>query len=251
MKFETDYQAVGLFDAHHEPYNGVWHPAYQVAREYLFDIKPQVIVIGGDWGSFDSLSNWNAKKPLLAEDKRYNLEVEYCYDELFQIANRLHNSRKIFILGNHEQRAQWYVEKYPAMKEFVNIKKNLKLKELGFEVVDFNAHIDVGELSWTHGWYWNKYHARYNLDEFAGNILYGHVHHFQSDTKNVHYGKKELIAHSIGCLTDRYPDWKGKKPTRFQNGFVTVEYRIDGTFNIQPHLIINGEFSYGGYTWRA
>lgn len=251
MRIASDKQAVGLFDAHHDPDLTEFHPAYKVAREYILEIKPEIVVVGGDWGSFDSLSNWNKSKPLIAEGKRYADDVHVCYDELYFLKNKLHNSEFHFIKGNHEKRGQWYCNKNPEMEGFVDIERDLGLHDLCETITDYEDFIEIGELAWTHGWYYNIHHAKKTLAQFVGNILYGHVHHFQQDTLNVHFKKKELIAQSVGCLTDRYPDWKGGKPTRFQNGFCTVEYRSNGEFNIYPHVIINEQFSYGGFTWRA
>jgi hypothetical protein len=251
MKVATDHVVVVLFDAHHDPENDDFHPAYKVAREFVFDIKPDTVVIGGDWCSFDSLSNWNKQKPLIAEGKRYQDDVECGYDELHFLKNKLHNTEFHFILGNHEERGQWYTNKNPEMHGFVDVRRDLGLYDLCETITDFEDFLSIGELSYTHGWYWSLHHAAKTMNEFGGNVLYGHVHHFQSTSKNKHFRKKEYIAQSIGCLTDRYPEWKGNKPTRFQNGFAVVEYRSDGTFTVHPLVVINGVFSYGGYTWKA
>lgn len=251
MRFQTDYRAVGLPDVHLSPKEKHFHPAYQVAREYVLDIKPEILVFMGDMGEFESLSNWNKKKPLIAEGCRYDKDVEAVRDELARYKYLLPNTRMIYIIGNHEHRVQWYLEKNPAMQGFMDIERDLRLADYNIEVVPFNEYIEIGELAWAHGWFWNMYHAAKTLREFAGNILYGHVHHFQMETRNVHFGKKQQIAQSLGCLTSRYPTWKGAKPTRFQNGFATVEYRNNGQFNINPHLIYNGTFSYGGFTWSS
>lgn len=251
MKVQTDQIFVGIFDAHHLPELDEFHPAYAVVREFIQDIKPNGVIIGGDWGSFDSLSNWNDKKPLIAEGKRYQDDKEVCLDELYFLKNKLYDTEFHFIKGNHEARARWYVEKNPAMEGFIDIDRDLMLEDLCETITEYNDHLTIGELTWTHGWYWNKFHAHKTMQEFVGNVVYGHVHHFQSDSKNKHFKKKEYIVQSIGCLTDRYPEWKGLKPTRFQNGFCVCEYRNNGQFNLVPLTIIDGCFSYGGYTWRA
>jgi len=251
MKFQTDKIFVGLFDAHHDPEEERFHPAYKAVREFCLDIKPDCIMVMGDWGTFDSLSNWNKQKPLIAEGKRYQDDVEACLDELYFLKNRLHKTEFRFVKGNHEERAKWYVQKNPEMEGFIDIDRDLMLNDLCESITGFEDHITIGELTWTHGWYWNKYHANMTMQEFVGNVVYGHVHHFQSDSKNKHFKKKEMIVQSIGCLTDRYPEWKGKKPTRHQNGFAVCEYRSNGNFTLHPIPIIDGEFSYGGYTWRA
>jgi hypothetical protein len=250
-KVETDHVAVALFDAHHDPDKEDFHPAYAAVREFLLDIEPDTVVIGGDWCSFDSLSNWNVAKPLIAEGKRYADDWEVGHDELYFLKNKLHKADFHFIMGNHEQRGQWYCEKNPSMKKTIDVKRDLGLYDLCETITDFEDYLNIGELAYTHGWYWGVYHAAMTMREFVGNVMYGHVHHFQSDSKNKHFKKKEYLAQSIGCLTDRYPEWKGKKPTRFQNGFAVVEYRSDGTYTPHPIVIINGEFSYGGYTWKA
>lgn len=251
MKRGSFYRAVGLPDCHLSGDDKDLHPAYLVARQYVLDIKPEVLVFMGDMGEFESMSSWNKKAPLKAEGKRYWSDVWAVSDELQLYRHYLPDTRMIYLCGNHEQRVQWYVEKNPEMEGFIDLPTDLGLVDLGIEWVRFNDYIDIGELAWTHGWYWNKYHANKTLIEFGGNVIYGHVHHFQMECRNLHFGKKQHIAQSLGCLTHRYPSWKGGKPTRFQNGFGTVEYREDGTFNINPHLIWKGEFSYGGRTWKA
>jgi predicted phosphodiesterase len=251
MKNVTDYRAVVLADIHLDPFDTEVHPAFKVAREYTFDIRPEILVLNGDIGEFESLSSWNRKKPLIAEGRRYQDDVEVVKLELYNFRHKLPHARIIYVMGNHEQRAMWYCEKNAELAGFIDLPRDLHLEQLGIEFVEFNKDVRIGELSYAHGWFWNKYHANKTLHEFGGNILYGHVHQFQQETRNVHFGRKQQIAQSLGCLGERHPDWKSNRPTRFQNGFATVEYRNDGTFNINPHLIYEGEFSYGGWTWKA
>jgi len=251
MKIKTDTIAVGLPDMHLDPFDTELHPAYRVAREYVLDIKPDILVFMGDSGEFASLSNWNKKKPKIAEGRRYKDDYESVKEELYLYRYALPDTEMIYIIGNHEKRAEWYVEKNPAMADHIDIINDLHLEELEMTVVPFGEAYQIGQLWWAHGWFYNKYHANKTLHEFGDNILYCHVHSFQQDTRNVHFARKEQIAQCVGCLTHRYPDWKGQKPTRFQNGHVTVEYNHYGEFQLYPHIIINGGFSYGGFTWRA
>lgn len=251
MKIKTDSVVVGLPDIHLDPFDKVLHPAYVVAREYCFDIKPDRIVFMGDMGEFESLSSWNRKKPLIAEGRRYKDDYEIVKDELRLFKSRLPDTEFDYIVGNHEHRVRWYVEKNPEMHGAMDLVKDLELEDMGMNVVPFGEAIQIGQLWWAHGWFWNKYHAAKTLHDFGDSIVYCHVHHLQQDTRNVHFAKKEQIAQSLGCLTDRYPDYKQKRPTRHQNGFVTVEYTHAGNFTLYPHIIIDGVFGYGGYTWKA
>ena len=251
MKLKTDSIAVGLPDAHLDPFDDELHPAYLAARSYCFDTEPDILVWMGDTGEFASLSNWNKKKPRFAEGRRYRDDYEIVKDELYLFANRLPKAKKFYIIGNHDQRAQWYVDKNPEMEEHIDLINDLQLEEMGYTVVPYNEALQIGQLWWAHGWYWNKYHAAKTLNDFGDNIVYCHVHHLQQETRNIHFAKKEQTAQSLGCLTSRYPDYKQKRPTRHQNGFCTVEYNHRGEFQLYPHIIIKGEFSYGGYTWKG
>ena len=251
MKIKTDMIAVGLFDVHLEPEKEEFHPAYAAVREFVLDIRPDIVMIMGDWGEFASLSNWNKAKPLIAEGKRYKDDAEVCLDELYFLKNSLPDTEFHFVKGNHEERAKWYVQKNPEMEGFIDLESDLMLYDLCETVTEFEDYFQLGELAWTHGWFWNMYHAAKTMREFVGNVVYGHVHHFQQDSKNQHFKKKEYISQAVGCLTDRYPEWKGNKPTRFQNGFAVCEYRSNGHFTLHPIAVINGAFSYGGYTWKG
>lgn len=251
MRVKSDLIAVGLADVHLDPFDKVLHPAYCVAREYVFDIKPDILIFMGDMGEFASLSSWNKKKPLIQEGRRYKDDYEIVKDELRLFRYKLPDTDMVYIIGNHEKRVDWYVEKQPEQFGNMDVVTDLGLEEMGMTVVRFNEAYQLGQLYWAHGWFYNKYHAAKTLHEFGDNIVYGHVHSLQQETRNVHFARKEQIAQCVGCLTDRYPDWKSSRPTRFQNGHVTVEYNHKGEFTMYPHIIINGEFSYGGYKWKA
>lgn len=248
---KCDFQLVGLFDIHLVAGAIEFHPAYLAARRYVVDIQPKIILFGGDMGTFDSLSNWNAKKPLIAEGKRYKDDYEVVVDELNYYDIKCPNSEKIFIIGNHEERIKWYVQKNPGMFGHMDMVKDLRLEKYCDYIVHFDKHVTIGKASYAHGWYWNKYHAAKTLHEFGDNIFYGHVHHRQTESRNIHFGAKPQIAMSIPCLTDRYPEYRGAKPSRHQNGFLTVNYRTGGTFSADCHQIYDGEFSYAGNTWSG
>jgi predicted phosphodiesterase len=246
------FQMVGLYDIHLDPEDEGYHPAYEVAKKYVMDIEPKVLLFGGDMGTFDSLSSWNNKKPLIAENKRYSHDYKIVRDELiFYRENLPPKTKMIYIMGNHERRVWWYVQKQPALYEHMDLEKDLKLRELNIEVVPFGKHIQIGKCSYAHGWNWNIYHARKTLTEFSDNIIYGHTHHWQVETRNVHFDKRPQAAICVPCLTDRYPDYADGKPTRHQNGFLHVDYRKDGTFNPYVPMIFDGCFSFAGKTWRV
>jgi hypothetical protein len=250
-KSPGSYQLVALFDAHLDPGDEDFHPAYKVAKKYTLTVKPKVLLFGGDMGTFDSLSSWNTAKPLIAEGKRYSHDFKIVLNELRHFRQELPNTRMIYIVGNHERRIHWFVQKNPSMFEHMDMRKDLELDSLGIEVVDFGKHIQIGKLCYAHGWNWNMYHAKKTLVEFSDNIAYGHVHHWQVETRNVHFDQQPQAAISVPCLTDRYPDYRDGKPTRHQNGFLTVNYRRDGRYNADVHMIFDGCFSYAGRTWEA
>jgi hypothetical protein len=97
------FQLVGLYDIHLDPEDDYFHPAYAVARQYVLDVKPKILLF--DMGTFDSLSGWNDKKPLIAEGKRYSEDYKVVRDELIFYRHHLPKTRMIYLMGNHEERS--------------------------------------------------------------------------------------------------------------------------------------------------
>lgn len=240
---------VGLYDVHVKG-DGELHPSYLVAKQFVKETRPEIVLIGGDFVNLGCIRKGRSKW-FMSDNETYQADIERAKAELWELRVWCRNSRFIYLIGNHEKRVDWYLDDHPAMRGKLNIIKDLELDLMEMEAVEFNNVIQVGKLNFIHGWYYNKFHAAKTLDIFGDNIAYGHVHEHQTFTKNIRAENKPHIAFSVPCLSAINPDWKEGQPTRFQNGFVIVEYREKGHFTAHIIMIIDGVFSYGGYVWRS
>lgn len=243
-------RVVGIFDSHFDPFEEEL-PVWKIARQFLFDYKPDRVIWGGDILEVASISYFVNKVPRLAEGRRYQDDVDHGKEKIIEIVNKLHNADHDFLLGNHEYRVQRYLEHHPAMIGKMDIVRDLELEEMGMNVIPFNEVLSIGKLSFIHGWYYNKFHTSKTLDVFGDNIIYGHVHEHQIHTRNIRAERKPYQAVSVACLSNCNPEYKRGFPTRFQNGLVVVDFNKDGTYSAKHVMIIKGVLSYGGYTWSA
>ena len=95
-----------------------------------------------------------------------------------------------------------------------------------------------------HGVYYNKYHARKNVDEYGRNIMTAHAHTEQTYLAMYYDERRKGI--SIPCLCDRNPNWLRGKPNSWVHGFATVDVLSNGHYFDDIITIINGNFSRNG-----
>lgn len=222
----------------------------EALNQFIFDYCPNELVYMGDQMSLDCISSWNKKKPLLKEGQRLLKDYENFDKDILQIHENLttKNTKKTFMIGNHEERVNWYVEEHPELENLIDIDRNLNLTERGYKIIPFNGIYKLGKLSVIHGFYWNKYHAAKTLEAFEGNVVYGHVHNPQMYAKVSPIDRKGYhTATALGCLCNIKPDYKKNAPNFWQNGFAIVEHLpATGFFNLTPITIIEGSFMFGG-----
>ena len=178
-------------------------------------LKPTTIAILGDFADMYSVSfhpkNPNVHESLKSEVDAVNVELDRF--------DRHGATRKIYIHGNHEFRLNRYLnEKAPALFGAVDCDSLFKLKERGWESVQYTHHTKVGKLFLTHdtGVAGPTAHVKAGAT-FEHSVVIGHVHRI-----NTHYfgnatGETHVAA-SLGWLGDRdqidymhpikvYKDW--------------------------------------------
>lgn len=237
-------------DVHLDPEKPL-HPSYRAVKNFLLSVQPSHVIIGGDFGDFNSISHHNKRRPLLQENKRYAEECALCIDELEDIKARAPHASRYYIKGNHENRDERWVEENPAMEGKIDVRRDLGVEALGYKWVSFNDVVTIGRMNYIHGWYWNKYHATTTLHRMGDNVMYGHAHFYDSRALKMRSRNQPYIAIGCGCLCDLNPPWKRNAPNDWINSFGYVEYRDDGFFQAHHIVVVNGSFSFGGYTWRA
>ena len=218
--------------------------------EFIIDYQPNELVYMGDQLSLDCVSAWNRRKPLLKEGHRLIKEYEKFDENILQIHEQVtqDDTRRTFMMGNHEERIKWYIEEHPELDGIINLEKHLQLEERGYDIVEFNEIHKVGKLNVIHGYYWNKYHAAKTLEAFEGNVVYSHVHNPQLYAKVSPVDRKGYhMATCLPCLCNIKPDYKKNAPNFWINGFGIVEHLpATGFFNLYTIMIIEGSFMWNG-----
>ena len=233
----------------------IHYPHYEqrvmdAVNEFIYDYDPDELVYMGDQISLDCISGWNRRKPLLKEGQRLLTDYDnFDYHVLQEHENLTRDDcRRTFMIGNHEQRVEWYCEEHPELKGMIDIERHLELNDRGYKIIPFNEIHSVGKLSVIHGFYWNKYHAAKTLEAFEGNVVYAHVHNPQMYAKVSPIDRKGYhTATSLPCLCNIKPDYHKNAPNFWINGFGIVEHLpATGYFNLYTIIIIEGSFMWNG-----
>jgi hypothetical protein len=239
-------KAVLLPDIHYPHYD---ERSMDAVGEFIIDYEPDELVYMGDQISLDCISGWNKRKPLLKEGQRLLEEYEGFDHHILQTHENITSGvRRTFMIGNHEQRIEWYCEEHPELQGIIDLDQHLHLKERGYNIIPYNEVYNLGKLSVIHGFYWNKYHAAKTLDAFEGNVVYAHVHNPQMYAKVSPIDRKGYhTATALPCLCNIKPDYHKNAPNFWINGFGIVEYLpATGYFNLYTIIIIDGAFMYNG-----
>lgn len=240
-------KTVLLPDIHHPHVD--WR-GMEAVNQFICDYDPDELVYMGDQISLDCISFWNKKKPLLTEGKRLMQDYDDFNTEILEVHENItrKDTRRTFMIGNHEYRVDMYCEQHPQLKDFIDIERHLELNERGYKTIPFNEVHQVGKLNVIHGYYWNMYHAKKTVDVFEGNVVYAHVHNPQMYTKISPIDQKGYhTATSLPCLCTIKPDYHKNAPNFWVNGFGIVEHLpATGAFNLYTVIIIEGSFMWNG-----
>jgi hypothetical protein len=248
---ETDLfeiqRTVLLPDIHHPHYE---QRTMEAVDQFIFEYNPHELIYMGDQITLDCISSWNKRKPLLKEGKRLLRDYdEFNKDILLNHENITSpDTRRTFMIGNHEERIYWYSQEHPELDGFIDIERHLCLGERGYKIIPYNEIHKVGKLNVIHGYYYNKYHAAKTLEAFEGNVVYSHVHNPQMYAKVTPMDRKGYhMATALPCLCNIRPDYKQNAPNFWINGFGIVEHMpATGQFNLYTVIIVDGTFMYNG-----
>ena len=228
---------VVLSDAH-VPFHS--EPLFKKICAVIHDLKPDGLVLAGDFLDLFSLSSY-------AADSVYQLR-DVTLDGEYKAANKLLDmlggamptgAAKHYLWGNHEDRYWRELKKGDRGKygtALLSPNDAMRLNERGYEVLDNwqDEVVVLGDhLEITHGLWCNKYAAAKHLDEFQGSVMFGHTHRMQS-----HFlGKR--AAFNIGCTCDIESKGFAYMPRtqrlKWSQGFAIV--RIDDSGDYHTEMV--------------
>ena len=186
-----------LFPDVHVPYHDT--KAFELACKVVKKVKPDVLVILGDFADFYAVSSHD-KDPNRRADLAWEVgEVNACLD----IIEKLPAKKIVFCEGNHEQRLSRYLgKKAPELFNTVRVDRLFRIQERGWKWVPYRTHYKIGKLFVTHDYgRHGKYCAQQTLDAYQHNIAFGHSHRAAIYYSGNVAGEKHVSA-SLGWLGD-------------------------------------------------
>jgi len=233
-----------LTDRHHDA-DKEEHPSYTLVKKFASDMKPDFVVDLGDLLDLSYISSFNEHFLRKLENKRYLKDISMVNRELdfWQGVTKEY----VQLEGNHDYRIKRWVDKVPSLEGLVEYETVFGFERRGIEWV-WSDHQPYkrGKLMFHHGRFCTKYAAAKHIDVYGGNMVFGHIHKFQTASKVVPYFNDEIQAWSLGCLCDVEPEYAKNQPLGHQNGFGCVYVGDDGGFNLYPVNIVNGGFMWEG-----
>lgn len=245
-----------LADAH---FPFVDEPTWRIVRRACVDLKPDGIVIMGDWGDFATVTNHEKSEATHQRGLTLIKEFGECgraLDQLDAVATTAY--RRFFLRGNHE----WRVDRYlrspvcpPMLRDLIpSIKRGLHLEQRGFEYVeDKPATLGTGHL-FLHGHFFSKHHAARHLEALHASCAYGHTHMPQQFTHSVPVGggeRRTIIATGLPTMRDLQREWHEEHRVHtWVNGFGVMEFHGGGE-SLYNVYVTKGYAAYGGFSWDA
>lgn len=123
------------------------------AGRYAAEKRPDVIVYIGDGADMESLSSYDRGKRSF-EGRRYKKDIEAFKEGLELFENGLskangYKPRKVFTVGNHEDRIDRAIEDNPELDGLISI-SDLGLEGHGWEVHDFLKVVKIEGVEFAH-----------------------------------------------------------------------------------------------------
>lgn len=236
--------------------NGQSLRRFKCLNTYIRFHEPTHVILIGDFLSMDCLSEWDRNKRCKMEGRRYNLEIEAgntALDLMLQDLEHLQEHPKlIYVKGNHENRLDRYLDIDPTFKGQCSIEKDLKLKERGFQVVEYKDNYNVNGISFTHipitgvgkpiG---NPNVVRKALQLYHNSVVFGHTHtldHAAEHRQNAPHLNQALC---VGCFFEHVDDYAVGSKTDYWRGLVMLTSNQKNRFDFETISMTNLLKDYG------
>lgn len=203
----------------------------------------------GDFMDLDFLSTHNVGKhrqnagKLLKEHYAVGREI---LDRRLKVLRGNNPDAAMTILeGNHEFRAERFLDENPNLEGMLEVEEGLGLKERDIRWVRFwrdKTIYMVGKAGFCHGLYCTRYHAAKMVDAYCISIFYGHTHDVQEIPKAVHGRDKVIAGQSMGCLCRYDQSYIGGNPKNWQQAFGDFFFFASGHFTYYVPRIFRGKF---------
>lgn len=227
--------------------------AMKVALEFVYDFKPDVVILGGDILDCGCIAHHNHGKPGKVEGMRLLKDAFDCNRDFIDPINAMcPNADKRYIIGNHEDWIQDLNDVVPGIEGIINVNTLLHLND--WKVIPQGEYTELGKLTYCHGDQikGGEFCSKQAVIAFESNTRFGHHHTYQVYAKqSVKDYKQAKTGVAVPCLCTRKPHYGEGNPNRWQQGFGYGYVHSDGTFNDFVSIIVNGKTVANGKLYKA
>lgn len=239
---ESNITKIAVLPDVHCPENIGLEPVYR----YIHDLKPNYLVLLGDFMDEGGISRHNKNNNRDLEGKRLLEDVRKGNEILDNLDRSIPKKcKKVYVRGNHEEWLDQHCNEFAYLDGVLDLASLLKLKKRKYEVTSLNIPYRIGKyLIFVHGLYTGMHHAKKHALGYKSSIIYGHLHDIQTHTEVSPYDRGDFIAgFCMGCLCNKNPKFMKNRPDNWVNGFGTVYINNDTDyFNVYTTTIVNGSF---------
>ena len=204
------------------------------------DLKPDTIICMGDFSSLDSLSSYDKGKKSF-EGRRYKKDIDHAHDALEKFNKGLNGrrSRKVMLLGNHEDRIDRIVDETPELDGTIST-KDLKFKEFGWEVFAYQEPVAIDGVHYCHNYPTGIMGKPISGDNIARSLLLknkvsstvGHCHLFDYSMCTIPSGRK-VLGLSAGCYLHHKEDYARNTQRLWWSGLIVKRNGRQGEYDIE------------------
>lgn len=237
-KYPGVYKRILCIPDAHIPYHD--EKCLYLIKEICTKMKPDVLIIMGDWWDFWKVS---FHEKTLAH-RRLDFDEEFTTGEGH--LSDLSAPTKYFLEGNHEVRLDRYLaSRAPEIGKLLDRKKigvRHAVEALGWKFTPYRRALRVGKIYYSHDFgRAGKYAVHQNASDIQHSFIIGHTHRFDYAVEGDPIGQSKLGA-SFGWLGDfDSVDYfhRLRALREWAHGFGVGYMKRDGTTHYQPIPIVN------------
>lgn len=208
----------------------------EAAGNYIQDKKPDVIVHLGDHWDMQSLSSYD-RGTAKAEGARYGRDIDAGIMGMMRLLSPIkYKPRKIFHIGNHEDRITRHVNANPELIGTLSL-NNLELKSMGWEVPEYLAPVCINDVYFSHYFYnpntGKPYSGRAStrLSNLGFSFVQGHQQGLDVAMKHLSNGRtiRGLVA---GSFYRHHEDYKGPQANNHWRGCLMLHEVKKGNYGL-------------------
>ena len=245
-------------DAHVDPSQVTEHGLrrFRALGRYVKALRPNRIVVIGDFLTCDSLSHWDKDKRRKIEGRRFKCDVHSAVAALStarRFSGRVFDRvEKIYCEGNHENWVSQYVDRNPEMEGILSVKRDVA-ERFGFKWVPYKSdwtyrgvsftHVPINEAGKPIG---GKNAAVKALDIYHNSVVWGHSHKLDIACVARHNSPHLNQAINVGCFFEHVDDYAKGSVTSYWRGLVALNHyshnRVDiNTISLKHLLEVYGD----------